>query len=626
MKKTKKMLPLNQIRALINESSVNEENRSVDLTWTTGSKGLRRTFFGDFYEELSLDPSHVDLSRLNDGSHPLLAAHNDRDLDSVIGVVEKAWLEGDRAGATVRFARDEISDRVFQKVKDKILRNVSVGYSVTEYTDVSAEGDEIPTLRATRWQPAELSLVPIGFDQQAKVRKDETQTENEVEIITRSSNIQEISVMDEVEKKRLEELAKAEALKATEAERSRVSGILQAVRDAKLDEKLASEYIDRGTSLEDARTNIQLFAKYAKEQAETKVDATVRVEVGTTDQEKKRQGFVDALLNRVNPTHFKVTEPGRHFAGKSILRMIEDMIGRQLGESDASLAKRAMSSSDLPLILANVAEKEAQKRYELAPRTWMRWASKGTLRNYKEAKQLRSGDFASLVERKEGGEFKYGSFSEEQEVAQLADYGIIHKFTSQMLVNDDLQMIQKVSSEGGVASARLENRLAYSALSTNKTMGDGVVLYHADHGNLGTAGAFSATTFNEAFLGMRSQTSVDGLDPLNIAPKFLVVPPSLEASAKQFLSLVTPAVNSNVNIYSNSLELVCDAQLSDDKYYFIADPNEIEGVKLFHLEGQESPTIESRTNWSDNSVELKVAHTVAAAPMDWRGLYRNEIA
>ncbi len=40
-------------------------------------------------------------------------------------------------------------------------------------------------------------------------------------------------------------------------------------------------------------------------------------------------------------------------------------------------------------------------------------------------------------------------------------------------------------------------------------------------GNLGTPGAFSATTFSAAFLAMRSQTSVDGLDPLNIAPKFL---------------------------------------------------------------------------------------------------------
>jgi hypothetical protein len=613
-----KKLPKLQMRAEFVPSTLNEETRTISVIWTTGYKGLRSTAFGDYYEELSLDPAHVRMDHLKSGRAKFLAAHDMRSLDSVLGVIESA----DIGTATVRFSKDDISERNLQKIRDGILTDISVGYSVKTYEEVEGSDPDTPTLRAIDWTPIEVSLVPVGFDPGAVVRS-EVQTENDVEIITRSKTNTEVQVMDEIEKKRLEQEKLENAKKE---ERTRALEIRKAVKDAKLDEKIAEEYIERGTSVEEARTNISLFAKYAKEQAATQIDTTVRVEVGTTDQEKKRTGLQDALLNRIDRKNFEVSDAARQFTGKSVLRMVEDLVGRQLGESDAALAKRAMSSSDLPLILANVAEKSAQKRYSLAPRTWQQWCGKDTLRNYKEAKQLRGGDFASLVERKEHGEFQYGSFSEEQETAQLADYGIIHKYTSQMIVNDDMSMIQKVSSEGGVAAARLENRLAYSALSTNKVMGDSVALYHADHGNLGTPGAFSSTTFSAAFLAMRSQTSVDGRDPLNIAPKFLIVPPSLEAAAKQFLALVQPAVNSNVNIYSNSVQLVVDAQLSDDKYYFVADPSEIAGVVMFHLEGQESPTIESRTNWSDNSVELKVAHTVACAPMDWRALYRNEIA
>jgi len=616
--KIKKMLPSHQIRGAVSESSVNEEKRTVDLTWTTGAKGLRSGWGERYYEELSLAPEHVDLSRLNDGSHPLLAAHDDRSLDSVIGVVERAWLEGDKAGATVRFAKDEISERVFQKVKDGILRNVSVGYSVQEYTDVSQEGDEYPTFRATRWTPAELSIVPIGFDAQAKVRNDEL-TENEVEIIsTRSAEptIEEIPQMTEEQKKQL-------AQEAAAAERARVLEIRKAVKEANLPEDMANEYIERGTSTEEARTNISLFAKYAKEQEATRVASVTRVEIGETDADKKRDGLEQALLHRVDGSNFQVTEASKPFYGKSLLRMLEEVVGRRIGETDAQLAKRAMGSSDLPQILANVAEKSAQKRYELQPRTFQRWTKSATLRNYKEATQLRAGDFSSLLERKENGEYQHGSFGEEYEVAQLADYGIKHAFTNKMLVNDDLSMIMKVASESGVATARLENKKAYAALTTNKTMKDSVALYHATHGNLGTAAAIGEASFTEAFKFMRKQKSVGGLDPLNLTPKFLICGPDKETEARKFLMAIQPTQTSNVNIFSGSVELVVDAEITGNQYYFAADPQLIDTVSVFRLEGQEGPRVESRINWDTDALELKVAHTVAAEPMDWRGLIKN---
>lgn len=611
------MLPISQIRAAVSESSVNDEARTVDLTWTTGAKGLRRDWGGAYYEELSLDANHVDLSRLNDGGHPLLAAHNDQSLDSVVGVIERAEIKDGKGIATVRFAKDEISDRTFQKVKDKILRNVSVGYSVQNYEDVTQEGDEFPTLRATRWTPVEISIVPIGFDKEAKVRKQESVTENEVEILTRSvEKTGEVSMTDEQKK--------ALALEAAAAERTRALEIRKAVREAKLDEKLADDLVDNGQTIEQARTNIALFDKYAKEQETTEVKGAVTVEVGADEKDKKRDAIVESLLYRVDARNFQPTQ-GNPFVGLSVLRSMEDagMVKRRIGMSDAVLARAAMSSSDLPYILANVAEKSAQKKYEQAPRTWSRWAKTDSLRNFKTNDRVRSGDFASLEERQESGEFKRGSFGEEREQVTLKEYGKVLGFTRRMLINDDLNEIAKVSAQSGVAASRLENSLVYGQLTGSVTMGDSVALFHADHANLATAGALTDSEIGEAFALMRAQTSVDGLDKLNLAPKYLICGPANEVLARKYLAVISPTQASNVNVFSNSLELIVDAEITTDDYYFAADQNAIDTVVLFHLEGEERPRVESRIDFESEELELKCAHSCIAKAMDWRGLVKN---
>lgn len=580
---------------------------------------------GPYYEALSLDPSHVDLSRLNDGGHPLLAAHDANNLDAVVGVVERAWLEGDKAGATVRFAKDEMSQRVFDKVKDGILRNVSVGYSVQRYEETTQDGDEYPTFTATRWTPAELSIVPIGFDKDAKVRNHDQLTENEVEIITRSVETQEISIMDEQEKKRLEQLEAAKKA-AIEAERARAADIRKAVKDANLAEEIAEEYIQRGASVEEARANIALFAKYQKEQKTTEVNgaSTTSVETMADERDKKREAAVEAVLYRVDSNLFK-PETGNPFLGMSLLRIMEEagVVKRRPGMTDAQVARAAMSSSDLPYILANVAEKSAQKKYDLQPRTWSRWAKTDTLRNFKTHDRVRSGDFASLEERQESGEFKRGSFGEEREQVALKEYGKIMGFTRRMLINDDLSEIAKVASQGGVAAARLENNLVYSVLSANAAMGDGTPLFHADHDNLGTGAAISDTTIGEAFQLMRSQSSVDGLDKLNLAPKYLLAGPSNEVVARKYLASISPTQASNVNVFSNALELIIDAELSSNDYFFAADQNAIDTVVLFHLEGEERPRVESRNDFEKEELEIKVAHSAVAQAMDHRGLVKN---
>lgn len=169
-------IPALNLRASFRPGSMNAEKRTVDVVWTTGAKVLRG-FFDKFYEELSLNPKHVRLERLNGGA-PLLNAHDDSSLTSVIGVVEpgSARLGKSEGIATVRFARaedDPAADVIYRKVVDGIIQNVSVGYRVHTFEKTDNVENKIPTYRAVDWEPFEISFVPMGADAGAGARSTE---------------------------------------------------------------------------------------------------------------------------------------------------------------------------------------------------------------------------------------------------------------------------------------------------------------------------------------------------------------------------------------------------------------------------------------------------------------------
>jgi hypothetical protein len=169
-------LPLQQrhdVRLL--PASLAAEARTVEVVWSTGAT-VRRTdpWTGKPYHEvLSLEPGHVDLSRLENGA-PLLDSHAGHRLAGIIGVVERAWIETGAAGpegrAVIRFSERAEVTPVWEDVRSGIIRHVSVGYRVRTYR--IEEEDDPPVWRAVDWQPVELSLVAVPADPGAGMRSE----------------------------------------------------------------------------------------------------------------------------------------------------------------------------------------------------------------------------------------------------------------------------------------------------------------------------------------------------------------------------------------------------------------------------------------------------------------------
>lgn len=159
------------IRAAL--GSVNQADRSAELVFSTGAAVERVDWAGKRYREvLSLDPKHVRLDRLNSGA-PLLDAHQAGSLEAVLGVVESgsARIVNGQALARVRFSKRASVEPVWQDVRDKVLRNVSIGYRVHRFEETPSKDGQIPTRTAVDWEPYEVSLVPMGADAGAQVRQ-----------------------------------------------------------------------------------------------------------------------------------------------------------------------------------------------------------------------------------------------------------------------------------------------------------------------------------------------------------------------------------------------------------------------------------------------------------------------
>ena len=120
-------------------------------------------------------PEAVDMSRLSAGA-PVLNSHNAWDIEDVLGVVERAWVENGEGRAVLRFSTREGVAPVLADIRAGILRNISVGYDVMEWKEgKDAKGKRTKT--AVRWMPAEISLVPIPADASAQTRAAETPDE-----------------------------------------------------------------------------------------------------------------------------------------------------------------------------------------------------------------------------------------------------------------------------------------------------------------------------------------------------------------------------------------------------------------------------------------------------------------
>ena len=650
--------PMLSLRAAVREGSVDVEQRTVELTWTTGSKGRRWSWdIGSYMEELEVSAKALRLDRLNNGA-PFLNAHSSYELSDVIGVVEKAWIEGEEGRALVRFSQREDVEGIFRDVQDGILRNISVGYAVHRYEVIEEEDDKLPTYRAVDWEPLELSLVPIGFDDGAKIRSAKTaadyqgqrfntifevrEAQQPLDQPAAVANTTEETPMNEEEKRAAEELIRKQA---EEAERKRSLTIRQMAKKVELGDDVADDLIARGVSIADASS--ALIDKVAERQAGNQPQTrnsqpTVTGGVDTTVLVAKRSAMMNALDHRCAPNTIKLEEAGREFRGMRLVDMARECVemvgGSTRGLMPAEIAKAALgcdrqamrsagmhSTSDFPLLLGNTVNRTLRAAYEVAPQTWRPLGRQTTVPDFRAVTRAALGDIAALEQIKEHGEYQYGTLEEDGAPIKVAKFGKIIAITWEAIVNDDLGAFTRVPQALGNAAAQTESDVVWSLLLGNPNYTDGVAIFHANHGNLAASGgAINTTTLAAARASMRKQKTKGGAF-LNLAPEFLVVGPDKELEAYQFTSSnYVPAKNSDINDSRNAaLTVIVDARITGNQWYLYASPGVVDTFEYAYLEGEQGVFTETREGFEVDGMEIKARLVFGAGWVDYRAGYKN---
>ena len=582
-------------------------------------------------EVLQTDTSAVNLSRFESGLGVLLFNHN---RDAVIGSINRSWVDEcqNKAYAEVQFDTDEDAERIWQKVKSKTLRGVSVGYAVDNWEEVAAgktasNGRVVgPAYVALRWTPLEISIVSVPADDSVGVgRQVEDETESEEE------TMEEQRGMEERENSRGTAPAtpppavtvnlEAESL-AREAERKRCSDIMTLCREFSID---PSPFIDEGRSLADVQTEVLRQMKERNKPTET-----ARTSVGEEDGVKFSRAASDAILLRGG---VKIEKPADGASEMRSMRLRDMMIeclerggntkARYLGDQD--LIREALTGEGaFAGILSNAANKSLSDGYAAAETTFEQWTGKGSNPDFKEATHYRLSEGGDLEQMTESGEFKNDEASEESATKSVLTFGRAWSLSRKAIVNDDLSALTRLPARYAAAARRGINKLVYSKLA------ESTKIFTSVHGNLASAGAApSVATLGEARAAMRKQTNIRGKETLNISPKFIILPAAIETVTEQLLVSITDPASSNANVrnpFTGKLTMICDAELdqySTTAWYLAAQAGLVDTLEVTYLNGQESPVIESQVAFDVLGMKWRIYIDYGVTVLDYRGLYKN---
>lgn len=606
----------NNLRAIGGEISVNEDNRTIELSFS--SEEPYRRWFG--LEILDHNSESIDLSRLNTIG-TLLFNH---DVDKVIGKIEKAWVENNRGKAIVKFDDDEESEKIYQKVKSGTLKATSVRYSVDVWEDVengavSSDGRfQGPCSIAKRWIPSEISIVSVPADPTVGVGRSFSGDNGGINM-PENKNVKDNSQRNDNE----------ELQRKLEEERARVKEIRQMARSFNLDQKFLDDLIDNGTSIEDARKSI--LEELARNT--TPVNTTASVQVGTEEIDKFKRAATDGLSIRVGLRVDKPVDGAREFAGKSLLRLAEESIFRQTGQDmrnarDVDIFKRALEGTGaFKIILSNVANKTLLSAYEEAPTTFQFWTAVGSNKDFKPTTQAQLSSADVLEKMTETGEFKNKSFKESGVNTQLDTYGASFAITRKALINDDLGAFTDIMALFGESSKRMINKMCYDLLTGKDTKINNVALFDkSKHNNLGT-GELNIDSLSKAQTSMSKQKDISGKAFINIQPGFLIVPTELRVPATQLIgSNVDPTkYNNTMNPFFNALTVISDPYITNTKeWYLAAARGRYQSIKVSYLNGVQTPIIERADDFDSLGVKYRVYLDVGVDLVDYRGLYKSD--
>ena len=267
---------------------------------------------------------------------------------------------------------------------------------------------------------------------------------------------------------------------------------------------------------------------------------------------------LEAAANRFHATYFgkgwseeqRTVRSLAHNAREDAMKMMDHLITdiepvyKRLGA--------AMTTTDFPLVLAQVRDRVRRESYNPVESSFFDVATRRTARDFKLLRGIRTDPFDRLKLRPEGASVEYAAFASTEDGYSVANYELAIPFTWEAWVNDDIGEFLAAMENLGIAARR--NR----ALVVIEAVRNGTVRTTLSGANVeGTPGAGGPTPANLVALYQvfAEQTNADG-KPMPRLLSTIAVPAKWTITARQTLNsqLVVTGATSTTRPHENAAQ------------------------------------------------------------------------
>jgi hypothetical protein len=505
-------------------------------------------------EVLDCSPQGVDLSR---APLPLIITHDSSQL--AVGVIENLQATGDKVTGFARFATSPEAQQIRADVLADVHRSLSAGYLHLD------EGTPIDGGLMYRWQPFEVSIVPIPADPAAGFFRS-------------LPGVHQMNTPTNIAAQNAAEIA----------DLCHRHGIAD----------YSSTLIQRGLSPADA--NAAVLEELARRDRAS--GGHMNVSRSGAPAQAARSAIEDTLVARLGGRPTGAVLRNADFTTLAVRAL--EISGQRVGDSEPRdrILQRAMhTTGDFPQLLGNAVGRVLHQAFEQTPSALKQIARLANVPDFRAKSVVRLGGAPSLERVNEAGEFKYGTVNEAAAGWRLATFGRIIALSRQAMVNDDLSGFGQLLMKFGEAASRREAEELVAILLAPPSI-DGVPLFDAGRSTLITR-VLSLTGLGEAVQALRAQRDIDG-GLVTQEPATLVVPASLEMTARQLVATYNPVTAGTVQPFR--LDVAVEPRLDANSLtaWYLAAGNQA-ALEYGYLDDAQGIQTSQREGFEVDGMEIK---------------------
>lgn len=594
--------------AIVTPKSFNEKDRSFAVVAST-EVAVKRWMGGEIVDEV-LSVKGWDITP--ETKVPLLDCHS-------------YWRTADVKGSAVEFKNDNeltcriefsaVAENEYILAREGHLDSVSVGYDILEYYYVKSgetiiiegrsytAGDR-PMIIGTKIHLRELSLVPLGADEFAKIRT--------LDHAVRMANNTEIPKTHiEGERTMPKELEKPEgtetkptvvpvdetairtaATKAgAEAERKRIADINASCRELNVSIEFSDKLIADGISFDDAQRSI------VKEAVKNFPVAKPTVKVGLDSVDNLRSGLtlvaqrsIAGNISKEEQTSLAKSEFNGIRGPIGLAKAILESYGVRttyMNNSEIYDAVRIQGLADFLYVTQTAGTKHLTSVFEQNIVTINDWTDEVDVSDFNTHDFFDITPLGLIPVVADKAVVTLATIGEYAESGKLATNAIAISLSRQAFISDSFGAFGNLAAMYGESYGQTMESLVYAKLIANGVLKDTKALFHVDHANLG-AGLLTPANLDLGKVALR--TMVQGANKIGMPAQFLIVPEQLRMTAETIVySLANMGTVQDYNTF-RQLKVVSSPYITDVNDWYLAGAKGKTISRLF-LNGQRSPTL-----------------------------------